>query len=256
MEFPKPTVENLLSLAKYGGKNRLKAAREIANLDPDVNIDKLVWLINELIKDEEDPVFSETGISLGKLIEEMNESKAEELIEKLLYSHKGKLLLNIVLSTTRARIDADIISEIIRRLLNDDSEDVRNGAISVLRNFIPIIGKREFNDMLYELANSEKQEIRCFVATVLLALEGIDDKTLEDIIIRMLDDESDEVRDCILDALDHGLLERIGRSKKSLCAILNKIISLGERYVSKFLDITKKYEDIHSYVKSALRESG
>lgn len=254
MKFLKPSIENLISLARYGGKNRYKAAKEIANLDPDVSIDDLLWLIEELTTDVDDPVFSETGISLGKLIEKMSLPKVEELVEKLLSSHKGRLLLNIMLSSTKTNIDPDMISEIIRRLLRDKSDEVKNGAIGVLRNFLDVIGRDEVTEIVLELANSTDQEIKCFTTIILLALRDVlPVELIQETILMLLDDDDESIRKCAVKALGEGLIETIINQKRMLRTIFNKILSIDESYIQEILEMIKDNEKIYSKILNLIK---
>ena len=255
MKLPKPTVENLLSLARYGGKNRLRAAKEIANLDPDTDINRLMWLIEELASDPEDPIFSEVGISLSKLIEKMDQDELDQLIEQLLSTHNGRLLLGIMLSVTRREMDLDLISEIIRRLLNDPSEDVRNGGIGVLKNFIRDVGKEEAMDIILELANSSQPEIKCFSTTILMALrDTLPEQLLLEVILSLLDDESEESRRCALNAIKDNI-HRLARKKKALLEIINKMRYMSEDLFNQFLESVKNDERIYALIQNLLKQA-
>jgi len=253
MEFPKPSVENLLSLARYGGKNKLRAAKEISNLDPNTDVEKLMLLIEELASDTEDPVFSELGISLSKLIEKMNSQILEQLIEKLLSSHEGRLLLCIILSATQRKIDTDLISEVIRRLLNDDSEEIRNGGIGVLRNYMKDIGIQEVTDIVLELTSSSSIEIKCFSTIILTALSNLlPNELIESVILNLLDDENLEARRCAIEALAENLIGKVAKNRRILRELLCKIKTLSNDLVDQFLETVRSNEEIYGLVKAIL----
>lgn len=254
MEFPKPSVENLLSLARYGGKNRLRAAKEISNLDPNVNVEELMLLIDELASDVEDPIFSELGISLSKLIEKMNSETLEEFIEKLLSSYERRLLLCIILSATQRRIDPDLISEVIRRLLNDDSEEIRNGGIGVLRNYMKHIGLREVTDIILELTGSNNREIKCFSTIILTALSNLPNELIESAMLNLLDDEDLEVKKCAVKALAENLIERVAKSRKMLNEVLIKMKTLSKDLINQFLEMVRSKDKIYRLAKTILEK--
>ena len=250
----RPSVEQLISLANYGGKNRLMAAREVAHLSPDVDLEKLFWLIDILSSDIESPEFSELGISLGKLLEKMDYQRAMEFIEKLLETQHGRRLLTIILSTTKADIDSDVLSEVARRLLTDSDYEIRNGALGILRNLFNAIGKLETIDIVYELTLSDNSVIRSFVVTALLALSDlIDVKTIEDLILRLLDDQDPDVRKSVIEGFKVGLLDIVSKSKKMVWSIAQKIKSLDDPgllrdFVSLLAD-DPRFKDIISYLQ-------
>jgi len=223
-----PTIEQLISLAQYGGKYRLTAAREIAYLDTDVDLDKLFWLIDILSTDVESPEFSELGIALSKLLERMNEEKIVHISEMLLNSKNRKLLLTIVLSNLRKEIDPNFLSEIVRRLLMDSSEEVRNGALGVLRNLYNTIGKDEVLDILYEIVTSENRVLKKFLPTIILSVyDFLDTASIEDLLLRILDESDEEVLHSLLDTLRIGLLDHLAKSEKVVWELAKKIKSLN-----------------------------
>jgi len=243
--FPSPTVEQLISLARYGGKNRFIAAREVSKLDPSkVDLESLLWLIEILVSDPESPEFSELGMSLGSLIERMDEQVVYNLFEKLMEDKKKKLLLIIVLSSTKARLDTDVVLEVVRRLISDESEEIRNGALSILKNFLGKVRKDEISEIIYELANSEQDELRQFAITALLVFKDVfDASVITDILLVLLDTEKPEIWHHVISGLESSLLSKILKSRKAFRELLNKIESIDStEFKEKFKQLLTRRE--------------
>ena len=236
----KYSVEELIALAQYGGKNRLIAAKEVAFLRGDVDLDKLLWLINILSSDTESIEFSELGVSLGRLIEKMDLDRVVRLIEELLKTRNGRRLLVLMLSNTNLMLDVDFLSEIIRRMLMDSDDEVRNGGLAVLKKLAERIDYNASINILYDFISEENAAYRNMAIDILLTLSDIlKISDLEEALFRLLDDENRDIVKRLIRNLDMGVMERL--SRRTIVNLINKVKNMNDpSMLSEFLIVLER----------------
>jgi len=226
-----PRIEELLLLAQ-SAKGRVLAAKKVRDLSPNVPLEKLSELIRVLSKDPDSLEFSELAISLAMLLERMQEDKAIKLLEEMLGERNTRLLLGMVLGVIKAsKIDIDTMAELIRRLVFDEDDEVRNSALGALRNNLSILGK----DFLIELlsdAFSGKDKRKKEGGLILLSAfaDKIPPNLLSEFILIALEAEED-IRLKALEILEFVLKDRLPR--KTIKEILQKAINEGSESVKK-----------------------
>ena len=120
---------------------------------------------------------------------------------------------------------------------------MRNDEIEITQ-IISEIQKDEISEIIYELANSEQDELRQFAITALLVFKDVfDASVITDILLVLLDTEKPEIWHHVISGLESSLLSKILKSRKAFRELLNKIESIDStEFKEKFKQLLTRRE--------------
>ena len=221
-----PDIDELITIALLNKSRRYKVAREIRNLDPNVNLDDLMKLIGIVAEDTDSIEFSELGISLALLMEKMSNEKANELLERLLSKEYGGMLTGIILGYTKKKFDKDLIFEIIRRLILSENSETRLAGLNALQSQYKNIGKEAVMDILADIFSSSSSNVRRDIPIIISTIRGIlDNKTFSELLKRIAIEDEEGFR-AILNMIEEGILRIPNKILLDLAGIIK---SKGDR---------------------------